>query len=77
MDRDAGLEAGDECKPDELVVVEGVARSHRRHGNFGHADGKEEAGLVSADGGLESLGRHADDGERMTVDADCLTDDSG
>ena len=45
------------------------------HGDFGHAHGKEDAGLVSADGGLEALGRNADDGEGMTVDADSLTDD--
>src|SRR5882757_5192121 len=76
-DRNAGLQASDECEPDEPVVVEAVATNRRRHGDFGHADGKEKTWLVAADGGLEGLGRYADDSERMTVDAHSLADDGG
>jgi hypothetical protein len=71
----AGFQARDESEPDGLVVVEAVEWSAPGHGNLGHADGKEECGFVTSDGGLEVFWSDADDGEGGAVDADSLIDD--
>ena len=69
---DAGLEACYQCEPNGLVVIQVVKRRSPGNCNPDHADGKKDAGAITADGGVEVLRRNAENCEWMPVDLNRL-----
>ena len=71
----ARLEPCHQGQPDGLVIVQAVIGHRAGHGNFDHADGNEQSGAVSPDGGGEVLRRHTENREGMAVDEHRLAHD--